>query len=770
MTVHDRYHRDLGRRIGAIKEELGEAVQSIRSKRLRGLWPRWEERLDDVFDSGRERPDVRVALVGGVGAGKSTLINALIGAKLLPVSNQKACTSAVTEVSFSDGPGYEAVIEFVTREDIRREVEGLLDDVEVTAQIPSDLADDQLERKGAADLSKEARQRLLAIYDVKSGDELRRDDFAQMELPPEIAHALDEGTRSITCDTLAKLKDHIADYLSSRKRFWPIVRSTSIRGPFPALEGGATIVDLPGVNDPNEARERVTREYFKSSRFIWVVLGSNRLLTKDVSELLHQLSMEGRVDDLTFIATASDNVDHETGISEFGLEDEASKLDVILARNRAARPEIARQLQDLADTFAFAAREGPQKAEELARRLTASPMFTVSAREFLRLAGVSKNDPAGLDDPEQTEVPALRRHLAEISARHDVSALFRRLHDQVDHLLTEVASEVDGRIMRLNARFESNQQQREDVEAALDRVGSFLGPRLAELERHLAQDLAAGRELLGERMKRAVDRGQAELDQYLKRLAAMHWASMRSMVRKDGRYVGSAGEFNCSADIARPVLNSIAFAYSEFFADRLARVLQGGADRLNGVADDHRRALLDALTAVVGPESPMRADLKKFSENAGKVVAEQLAQTMARTERKIQDVQKDLYGSIVAQVQANMVPAYRKAAQVSGPGAKARMFEILSKHARQVSETMFGDAERAILDGVRGLDDWLGRQYAEMIATVSRQAEVAADNLRLGTAQIAPLDELEGRRDAMRSLEAIIESLGHPSASLAASA
>jgi hypothetical protein len=45
---------------------------------------------------------------------------------------------------------------------------------------------------------------------------------------------------------------------------------------------------------------------------------------------------------------------------------------------------------------------------------------------------------------------------------------------------------------------------------------------------------------------------------------------------------------------------------------------------------------------------------------------------------------------------------------------------------------MFDDARDDLLGGVRGLNDWLAREFDKMIEAVQRNASVAADNLVAG--------------------------------------
>jgi hypothetical protein len=75
-------------------------------------------------------PDpVSVALLGGTGAGKSTLVNALLGASVLPTSSISVCTSSITRVRYKSGTVYSAAIEIVPRETWAKQVQLAADDI-----------------------------------------------------------------------------------------------------------------------------------------------------------------------------------------------------------------------------------------------------------------------------------------------------------------------------------------------------------------------------------------------------------------------------------------------------------------------------------------------------------------------------------------------------------------------------------------------------------------------------------------------------------------
>ena len=300
----------------------------------------------------------------------------------------------------------------------------------------------------ATGMSRQVRTKLWKVYRPSETSDFSSFDPFHLVEPPEIKAALDAGFEEVSSSDVSEFRKQVARYLESKHRFWPIVKSVVIRGPFELLKDGAKIIDLPGINDPNESREAVTKEHLKTCRYVWLVFNIKRALTKDLHELIQsddfmrQIVMDGRTDSLTFIGTASDAINTETGREEFGLREDAPKNEVIAARNREIRKVIDGQLDELSGRLAELAGEQPETASKLSSRLKASQIFTVSAEEYLRLCGLAKTDPAGLTATEQTEIPALIEHMQEICANQGVMAECQSLLRQRNLILAEIQGEL----------------------------------------------------------------------------------------------------------------------------------------------------------------------------------------------------------------------------------------------------------------------------------------------------------------------------------------
>jgi hypothetical protein len=98
---------------GLLRATVSEAIEALRALRSEGegvLEPADLAELDQAAESARARlrqPAVRVVVVGEKKSGKSTLINAMLGAPILGVGVREH-TGTTTEISYADQPDYEA--------------------------------------------------------------------------------------------------------------------------------------------------------------------------------------------------------------------------------------------------------------------------------------------------------------------------------------------------------------------------------------------------------------------------------------------------------------------------------------------------------------------------------------------------------------------------------------------------------------------------------------------------------------------------------------
>ena len=753
-------------------EALAELIDHVRAEtrtflggknddHLHRLWVGWDRRLEQLWEAARQRIEVPISLVGSTGAGKSTLLNALIGARILPVGAMKACTAAVSEVGYAQGP-YRARVDFVSRAAWQREIGILLEEANDLRNLRE--ADSAPDPRG--EMSQAIRDKVWAVYrPTETAQELQTlEGFEPIE-PPEIRAALDGGHAEFSESDLDRFRKQVGQYLDSRHGFWPIVQRVVIDGPFANLQGGIRIIDLPGLNDPNEAREEITRHHLKTCRFVWIVFGIKRSLTRDIVTLMQtndffrQLVMDGRTDALTFVGTASDDLDPESAREEFGLDEDAETASVIAARNVAVRREVRHQLADIAHQLAQAAGEPVARGTELARRLQTSPVLTVSAREYFRLTGQARTQPSGLIDAEQTEIPALLKHLNQLGEQWGSAAHHRQVASQFTNLLEEIRCEAQSQIAALQQQIEIGGTKQKEVQAAVTTARTFLAEALQDSAHRLTNTLNENQAVLAERVKRAVERAERELHSTLQRWELIHHCTILAVCRRGGVYVSPKGKRDFPDELAKPILDGIAFAWSEYFGDRLQRTLDDRVKRLVELAGDFRRRLLDAFESRAQLPPDVLQGIDRLFTTTERLLRELLGQATAALEEQIIAVQRTLYEQVPQQVRLNMESAFSQAAQQKGAGMKSRMLGILVRDAQAVSATMFSDARDSLLSGVRALNDRVKREYEQMILAVERNAEMAWQNLvGAGDVRLAEAALERGRQQA-RELGEFAESL-----------
>ncbi|KAI0043417.1 hypothetical protein FA95DRAFT_404070 [Auriscalpium vulgare] len=110
-----------------IMEELGNVTANLMNTgppRRRRLWRKTIDQLRN-----ETLPSTVIAIIGATGAGKSTLVNCIVGSQIVPTSGLSACTSAVTKVMYHDSEFIEADVKFISHEQWRHEIQDLIDEV-----------------------------------------------------------------------------------------------------------------------------------------------------------------------------------------------------------------------------------------------------------------------------------------------------------------------------------------------------------------------------------------------------------------------------------------------------------------------------------------------------------------------------------------------------------------------------------------------------------------------------------------------------------------
>ncbi|RDH24701.1 hypothetical protein M747DRAFT_320705 [Aspergillus niger ATCC 13496] len=295
---------------------------------------------------------VIIGVVGSTGAGKSSLINAVLDEKaVLSTDCMRASTAVATEISYNyRSTKYRAEIEFIKHIEWERELEVLF----------AELQDHQEEvTRGAIPKNSDAAvalDKIQAVYPTMTADNILNTSAADLMANRRVTDLLGTTKAFEGSDPRAfsmKLKSYI-DSKGKRGRskksarsqdaaehpdsasdtdtanqgigLWPLVRVVRIYTKAPALATGAVLVDLPGIFDSNAARVAVAEDYMRRCSAHWIVAPINRAVDDKVArDLLGknyklQMQMDCAFNDMTFICTKTDDIVPTEVIQSLGLD------------------------------------------------------------------------------------------------------------------------------------------------------------------------------------------------------------------------------------------------------------------------------------------------------------------------------------------------------------------------------------------------------------------------------------------------------------------
>lgn len=718
-----------------------------------------DQKLAAVTDALAERPDVSVALLGSSGVGKSTLINSIVGLPILSEDDRRFCTAAVTVLRCSPQATFRAILRFLNLEEWQRELDACRGDLIALQEESGEEQDAE-----SKELIRYYMAKLRAVYGIEADSPI---DFESLTLPSDIRRQMLPGSEPLILEhtDVRDFKALLKQYVTSKGRYWPLVQTVEIEGPFESLRSGIQLVDLPGVNDPNPAREEITRKYLKSAPHIWLIFNTRRGITKDVSDLLleqnllRQFMLEGKVDAFTLVGTHAEAVDHnEQTLEDYQLPSSASPAELIRARNAEVVRDVQGALKDIADAIADRAGESQNGRQLLQARLSQAPIFTIASKDYQKLRGITRGGYSPILTEAETQVPSLIAHLGRIATGRDAEAHAREQEKRLDLLLREIHSFFRSFRQQLSARGDDIQHKRDELANRCQRPREKLGQRLREAMETAERTFEARKEVFGERLNTAIEKSKRQLGEVALHWAQMHWSTLRATVARDGAFVSpSTGQrYNLNEDICRPLLDSIPFTWDEFFGAQLDKLLAVMQEGLEGHADLFIAELqLEALKSHLIDERGASV-IESGLDVAKESLKLQINNVKASLEQTIRQTRIDLSGDIAVTVGSMMTPAYGKAKVESGRGIKSRILNILNDHVRASVVAMFDTVQRDLTEGVGILGGQLSNELGGLEKYYLLQADQVLQNLVGAGVDAHGIDV--GRR--LKDVDAILAEFG----------
>jgi len=369
--------------------------------------------------------ETHVVVLGNTGAGKSTMLNALLGeGELLPTNCMRACTATIVEMVFAEaaprGQPYAADIEMVGIQDWRTELTEAVAAIEAHRQ--EEAKEDPPENDEAlqaaalvADRAKGAVSKLKSVY----GEAYR----SEMDVDALMSDPRLEGVLGETFDLHAKtgrdLKRLSAKYVDSTNdlsegALWPLVKRVRFAGPWAALTSGVKLVDAPGTHDDNAARDQTIKRNLAEADVVLLVSNIRRAINdKSVKDwvplsLRQDLIKEGKLGQVAYVATQTDEFHRSELVKNLRLAPTATSLEAALARNAFTRSRLSESFWQGIESDELPV-NNPETHFDI-------PVFTCSAVEYQKHLGErGEEDPSVFVAAEDTQIPLLRAFLAHIS-------------------------------------------------------------------------------------------------------------------------------------------------------------------------------------------------------------------------------------------------------------------------------------------------------------------------------------------------------------------
>ncbi|PGH20432.1 hypothetical protein AJ80_03578 [Polytolypa hystricis UAMH7299] len=311
----------------------------------------WAKEIEDLKEKANI-PRVIIGVVGTTGAGKSSLINALLDEeRLVPTSSMRACTAVVTEISFNNGPGkYRAEIEFISSVEWEKELQLLF----------QELGDENEDNQFDSD-STVALAEIKAVYSM-SEEEIRSASVQELLGHRNVSHLLgttrhfhdenpitfyrnlqvyidskEKGRRNTKTETSTKVEPGLITSVlgipgTTKMEFWPLIKVVRLYIKAPVLSTGAVLVDLPGLQDSNAARAAVAAKYIEQCSCLWVVAPITRAVDDRTAITLlgdsfkRQMQMDGGICNVSFICSKTDDISLTETHDSLGLAETREQL------------------------------------------------------------------------------------------------------------------------------------------------------------------------------------------------------------------------------------------------------------------------------------------------------------------------------------------------------------------------------------------------------------------------------------------------------------
>lgn len=714
--------------------------------------------------------DVSIAVIGVFRGGKSTLINALLGANLLPAAHV-ATTATITQVRHRP-EGYVVRVRYTGPQD-----QGF------TAARADLLA---LFQRPLEDVLHELRdlnargpvESLLGMYGaIGEHGALLEDRVSRLHAEAQRAGALPALPHEKLLgkivehrhENLATLEDAVRPYVmftgatgefdldAAIRQF--MIASVTIEGPFDVLAsprhgaGALTLVDTPGLEDPRPFVKRMVHDYLRAADCVCLNLSHGGVISEADVEVLRLLLSQSLQRKLIITLGKIDNLGTDEEGVRRQVEKQRSALQVRVTELHQGDAAEARRFVDDTPILPVVALAALQRAQH--ERGLALDKY---ARRRL------EDYPTGREDGTQALFEQIR---ATLDGSSRLRAVVNRAEETLSRVVTSfsvaLGAGIEDRQLsagQLQAKVAELKQASEESQRALK---AELDSKLIDARQQWARRRQEDRERFDAKLADVALRQIVDAREFVKDATADEWKHWRRL-----RAVADAGDFDGG--------------YDSMLRDDIAHYALGGVPVLLRTAIG---ALLDSCTESVGSAADLTSEIvKSFGDASGGIQASQIAEVQIALQgltgaelRAATSEYRSQMNALAAEVfERNAVEKMSLAATTivkqwisrverdGGRGVQARMHaaleDVMTRYVAGLREhvrEMFGaDIERlfrAAEEGALGVYERVANAATRFLSERLAQLEEAA--LR---AQTMAADSLDAERALLETLRDRLES------------
>lgn len=654
----------------------------------------FNERLTNLRALRREldaEPRFAIHLLGSSQNGKSTLINVLMGRKILPEGHIGACSAAVVRCRCNSEAEYRMTVHYVDKDQFLQNLTENISDAETA------WGGEEAEERRGEELRK-ALGRFVGFFGLadESPEKILKTCRAYLKNPGTIEFQEFGLSKDVPVDDQPQVAEHLA--AKGRKAF--VVDECILEGPFPDWPAQLELIDMPGTNDIDPFRSEVTELSKKQVSGLMFVTRGTQLggdiinWFKDTS-ILEELAESTDRNQQRIIVVRTVIDDQPLG----EIPDEAESLwPYMKSHCREQEKHFRNQLRQVVREK-FADDEIFQRLEQIVGSI---PVHFVSALAFRNLDNPalknrvlsSPTSPANVMmysrfrlfdlDPKNTGIPGLRKTLASncqtYLETHFLHRMQSHLEKEVDGVREFFRQKRLGAELQLDGKAEAYRQVVGHVEKGVTELLSSTEGS----QRLLGQIHSEFQEKASEILTHAQRNFTVSLRPRLELWGVLHWRTLRALGYKGGSHTTYDGrEYNIQGDMAEIYCQQLRTTWVQD-RDRLIELICGEhltelVHTIEGVIQKAQGfALQDADTGMLVEQrmgdfgSKARLQLRALRENF----------------RKQTESYESLRSILIPEIRKILLPTFHNIGNESGTGCSARMRGHLNEGVRNSLEAI----------------------------------------------------------------------------------